>query len=236
MGSLKRIAREIRFLDGLARTLWAVRKIDPDSDVLVCDDFEDAVDKFEDHTALVFEGERYTYRQLDALANRFAAWADAQGLKHGDTVALLLPNRAEYIPAWVGLGKLGIAAALINNNLTGAALAHCLSISSADHVIIDDEGLAAVETIRAGLPRPLSYWVIDPEFAAAPDRHALDLKEPKIAPERPQKARRTGLKARDVALYIFTSGTTVMPKTPPCIRVPMTARPAPHRTASDRFQ
>jgi fatty-acyl-CoA synthase len=199
-------------LDGLARTLWAVHKIDPDSDVLVCDDFEEAVDKFADHTALVFEGEHYTYRQLDALANRFAAWADAQGLKAGDTVALLLPNRAEYVPAWIGLAKLGIASALINNNLTGAALAHCLSISNASHVITDTESLAASETIRAGLPRPLTYWVIDTDFSQAPDRHALDLKEPKLAPERPAKARRTGLKARDVALYIYTSGTTGMPK------------------------
>lgn len=212
MGPLKALAREFRFLDGLARTLWRVRKIDPDSDVLVCDDFEEAVDKFEDHTALVFEGERYTYRQLDALANRFAAWADAQGLKTGDTVAILLPNRAEYIPAWVGLGKLGVASALINNNLTGAALAHCLSISNASHVITDTESLAAIETIRAGLPRPLSYWIIDTAFPAAPDRHALDLKEPKLAPERPAKSRRTGQKARDVALYIYTSGTTGMPK------------------------
>ncbi len=212
MCPLEGIAREFRFLDGLARTLWAVRKIDPDSDVLVCDDFEEAVDKFEDHTALVFEGERYTYRQLDALANRFAAWADARGLKAGDTVAILLPNRAEYIPAWVGLGKLGIASALINNNLTGAALTHCLSISNASHVITDGESLAAVETIRAGLARPLSYWVIDSDFAATPDRHALDLKEPKLAPERPAKARRAGQKARDVALYIYTSGTTGMPK------------------------
>ncbi len=212
MGPLKRIARELRYLDGLARTLWSVRKIDPDSDVLVCDDFEDAVDKFADHTALVFEGERYTYRQLDALANRFAAWADAQGLKPGDTVALLLPNRAEYIPAWVGLAKLGVASAMINNNLTGAALAHCLSISNANHVITDSESLAAIETIRAGLARPLKYWVIDTAFTAAADRHALDLKDPKLAPERPPKARRTGLKARDVALYIYTSGTTGMPK------------------------
>ncbi|MBL8545422.1 MAG: long-chain-acyl-CoA synthetase [Hyphomonadaceae bacterium] len=212
MGPLKAIAREIRFLDGLARTLWRVRKINPDSDVLICDDFEEAVDKFADHTALVFEGERYTYRQLDALANRFAAWADAKGLKAGDTVALLLPNRAEYVPAWIGLSKLGIASALINNNLTGAALAHCLSISNASHVITDTESLAAIETIRAGLPRPLSYWIIDPGFAAAPDRHALDLREPKLAPERPAKARRTGQKTRDVALYIYTSGTTGMPK------------------------
>ncbi|ANP46481.1 long-chain-acyl-CoA synthetase [Candidatus Viadribacter manganicus] len=212
MDPLQGIAREIRFLDGLARTLWSVRKIDPDSDFLVCDDFEEAVDTFADHTALVFEGERYTYRQLDALANRFAAWADAQGLKAGDNVALLLPNRAEYVPAWVGLTKLGIAAALINNNLTGAALAHCLSISNASHVITDNEGLAATETIRAGLPRVLSYWIIDAEFPTANDRHALDLKSPKLAPERPLRSRRTGLKARDVALYIYTSGTTGMPK------------------------
>jgi fatty-acyl-CoA synthase len=212
MGLAARVAREIRFLSGLARTLWRVRKVDPDSDDLVCDDFEEAVDKFEDHTALIFEGERYTYRQLDALANRFAAWADSQGVQRGDTVALLLPNRAEYVPAWMGLAKIGVSSALINNNLTGAALAHCLSISNAQHVITDQESLAAVDTIRAGLPRALTYWVIDAESDLSGERRALDLKEPKLPPERPPRARRTGLKARDVALYIYTSGTTGMPK------------------------
>ncbi len=212
MGLAARIAREIRFVSGLARTLWRVRKIDPDSDVLICDDFEQAADDFADHTALLFEGERYTYRQLDALANRFAAWADAQGLKHGDSVALLLPNRAEYVPAWMGLNKVGVAAALINNNLNGAALAHCISISGASHLITDSEGLAAFETIRAGLARPLTLWVIDAVGALGENQRALDLKEPKLPPERPPRSRRTGLKAREVALYIYTSGTTGMPK------------------------
>ena len=206
------IRREWRFLNGVARTLWSVREIKPDSPVLVCDDFEHAVDQFGDHTALIFEGERYTYRQLDALANRFAAWGDAQGLKHGDTVALLLPNRAEYVPAWMGLAKIGVAAALINNNLTGAALAHCLSISNADHVITDTESLDAVGTIRAGLARPLTYWVIDSAGPLAERQRALDLKEPRTAPERPAASRRAGLTANDVARYIFTSGTTGMPK------------------------
>lgn len=212
MGLKARIAREVRFLNGLVRTLWNIRKIAPDSDDLVCDDFEAAVDKFADHTALVFEDERLTYRQLDALANRFAAWADAQGVQSGDTVALLLPNRAEYVSAWVGLSKVGVATALINNNLTGAALAHCLSISGAKHVIADSETIAAIDTIRAGLPRPLTYWAIDAKGSLAPGRHALDLKEPRLAPERPPRSRRAGIKARDVALYIFTSGTTGMPK------------------------
>lgn len=210
MGPLGWIARELRFLTALARTLWRIRRIDPDSPELICDDFEAAVDAYADHTALLFEGERLTYRQLDALANRFAAWTEAQGLKRGETVAVLLPNRSEYIPAWVGLAKAGIAAALINNNLTGAALAHCLSISNADHVIGDNETLAAMDTIRAGLPRPLTLWSIDPGPAAG--RRPLDLKQPPLAPERPPRARRAGLKSRDVALYIFTSGTTGMPK------------------------
>ncbi|MEZ5995562.1 MAG: long-chain-acyl-CoA synthetase [Hyphomonadaceae bacterium] len=212
MGPLARIAREIRYLDGLAHTLWRVRKIEPDSDVLICDDFEQAADKYADHTALIFEHERYTYRQLDALANRFAAWGLGLGLKPGDTVALLLPNRAEYVPAWMGLAKIGVASALINNNLAGAALAHCLSISGASHVIADAETLSAVETIRAGLARPLTYWIIDADFPAAENRQALDLKNPKTAPDRPARALRAGLKSRDVALYIYTSGTTGMPK------------------------
>ncbi|MDX2275088.1 MAG: long-chain-acyl-CoA synthetase [Hyphomonadaceae bacterium] len=208
----ERIAREVRFLTGLARTLWRVRAIDGDSDVLICDDFEQAVDKFADHTAIIFEDQTHTYRQLDALANRFAAWADAQGIARGETVALLLPNRAEYVPAWMGFAKLGIATALINNNLTGAALAHCLSISGASHVVTDATCLDALASIRVGLARPLSTWVIDADAALSEGQHFLDLKSPRAAPERPSRERRAGLKSKDVALYIFTSGTTGMPK------------------------
>lgn len=207
-----RIAREIRFLSGLARTLWRVHAIAPESDVLICDDFEAAADKFADHTAILFERETSTYRQLDAIANRFAAWALAQELGRGDTVALLLPNCTEYVPAWMGIAKTGAATALINNNLTGAALAHCLSIASASHVITDESCLDALGTIRVGLARPLTFWVIGASRPLGENQRALDLKTPRVAPERPPRSLRAGLKARDVALYIFTSGTTGMPK------------------------
>jgi fatty-acyl-CoA synthase len=211
MGPLERLKREIKYVTKLARSLWRIRKIDPESDILICDDFEAAVDKYENHTALIFENDRLTYRQLDALANRFAVWALSQDLKPGDTVALLLPNRTEYVPAWIGLAKIGVATALINNNLTGAALAHCLSISGADHVITDAESMHAIDTIRSSLPRPLTYWLIDAEHNDA-NRRSLNLKEPRLAPDRPPKSQRHGLKSKDVALYIYTSGTTGMPK------------------------
>lgn len=212
MNLFARISREIRFISGLSRTLWRVRDIAPDSDVLICDDFEQAVDRFADHTALVFEGETLTYRQVDALANRFAYWAAAQKLKAGDTVALFLPNCAEYVPAWAGIAKTGAATALINSNLTGSALAHCLSVSEADHIITDAESLDALASIRVGLARPVTIWVLNASSGLSEGVRALDLKAPKLAPERPPRSWRAGLKSRDVALYIFTSGTTGMPK------------------------
>jgi fatty-acyl-CoA synthase len=212
MSPWARIKREIRFVSGMARLFWRIRKVAPESETLICDDWEEACARFADHTALVFEGQAWTYRQLDALSNRFAAWALATGVARGDTVALLLPNRAEYVPAWMGLAKIGAAAALINNNLTGAALTHCLSISGASHVITDTESLAAVATIRAGLARPLTYWVIDAQAPLGEQQRALDLKEPKLAPARPPRSLRAGLTSRDTALYIYTSGTTGLPK------------------------
>ena len=212
MGLFARISSEFRFLRGLTRVLMGVREIDPESGVLICDDFEAAVDRFADHTAILFENDVVTYRQLDGIANRFAAWAEAQHIQRGETVALLLPNRSEYVAVWMGLAKRGIATALINTNLTGGALAHCLSISGAQHVITDASLADAFETIRVQLARPIIVWALDGEGPMGEGRHALDLHSPRLAPERPDRSVRTELKSKDVALYIFTSGTTGMPK------------------------
>src|SRR5262249_31095181 len=96
--------------------------------------------------------------------------------------------------------------------LTGAALAHSLSISGAQHVITDASLLDAFETIRVGLPRPLTLWSIDTEAPLRDGVRALDLHNPRVAPPRPDRSVRAGLKSRDVAFYIYTSGTTGMPK------------------------
>ena len=133
----QKIRREVRFLKGLSRTLKRVKSIAPDSVNLICDDLEAAVDKYGDRPAITFEGKTVSYAELDAIANRYAHWAKGQGLTRGQTVALFMPNRLEYLAIWYGLTKVGVATALINNQLTGAALAHCLNISQALHCIVD---------------------------------------------------------------------------------------------------
>ena len=206
-----RAKREVRFLRGLLRTLERVKSIKPDSSDLACDDIEAAVDKFGQRPAIVFEGRIVTYAQFDAMANRYANWARGRGINRGDTVALYMPNRIEYLAVWYGLTKVGVATALINNQLTGAALAHCLNVSGAAHLIADAETAAAFEAVRGQVTRNMMEWIVGGGAPRA-DRD-LDRTLKGVSSLRPDRSTaRAGLTAKDTALYIFTSGTTGMPK------------------------
>ncbi len=213
-----RAKREVRFVQALLRSLKRIKGIEGDSRNLVCDDLEAAVDKFPQRIAIEFEGRTLTYAQLDAMANRYAHWATGRGIKRGDTVALFMPNRLEYIPAWYGLSKVGVATALINNNLTGAALCHCLKISGAAHLIADAETAPAFEAVRNDLGRSMMEWIVGGASAKA-DRD-LDRTLKGVSSLRPtRETARYGVTAKDTALYIYTSGTTGLPK---AARIPHT--------------
>ncbi|MBS0362852.1 MAG: long-chain-acyl-CoA synthetase [Proteobacteria bacterium] len=204
-----RLQREWRFLRGLNRTLKRVKTIASDSPNLVCDDLQAAVDEFRDRTAMTFEGRTVTYAELDAIANRFAHWGKGQNLRRGQTVALFMPNRLEYFAVWYGLSKIGVVTALINNQLSGLALAHCLNISGAACVIVDTETSPVFEAAKGLLERPLLQWVLGPAHGEQRDL-VQALKSCSSLP--PDKSVREDIRARDTALYIFTSGTTGLPK------------------------
>lgn len=205
-----KLKREWRFIKGLTRTLKRVKSIAPDSDNLICDDLEAAVDKWRDSRAISFENKSITYGELDAIANRYAHWAKGQGITRGQTVALFMPNRLEYLAIWYGLSKVGVATALINNQLTGAALAHCLNISQALHCIVDAETSPCFEEVKDQLGRHIQQWVLG---AVHGDQRDLVNALKSCSQLRPDRlTAREGLTAKDTALYIFTSGTTGLPK------------------------
>ena len=205
-----RIAREWRFLKGVRRTLKRVASINAESANLSCDDLEAAVDRYRDRRALTFEGRTVTFAEMDALANRYAHWAKSQGLTRGQTVALFMPNRLEYLPIWYGLSKVGVICALINNQLGGAGLAHCLNISNALHVLVDGDTSAALMAARDQLTRQVHVW-----NHSAPVQGQRDLSNAlkscsSLRPDRLDS--RGALRAKDIALLIYTSGTTGLPK------------------------
>ena len=143
-----------------------------------------------DAPALIGESEQFTYVALVDRADRYAAWAIQQGIAAGEVVALLMPNRPEYVAAWLGLTKAGCVAALLNTNLVGDALAHCIDAAGAAHVIADAT-LAARGVTDAGI----RWWVVG-ETLELPDAGGA------LARAEPQGR----------ALMIYTSGTTGLPK------------------------
>jgi fatty-acyl-CoA synthase len=204
-----RIRREIRFLKALSRTLKRVQSISSGSANLACDDFEAAVDEHRARPAVSFEGHTLSYAEFDALANRYAHWAQENNLRRGAVVALVIPNRLEYCAIWLGLSKVGVVTALINNQLTGPALHHCLATCGAAHILVDEETLDAVEEVRGDL-KNVSVWTLGPTVRGDHRNLAQALRS--VSALRPDRSVRQGLTARDLALYIFTSGTTGLPK------------------------
>src|SRR5262249_1624323 len=101
--------------------------------------------------ALISERETLSYRALAARANRYARWAPAQGLAKGETVGLLMPNRPEYLAAWLGITRIGGVVALLNTNLGGRALAHCIDIATPRHMIVASELIESFSTARPHL-------------------------------------------------------------------------------------
>lgn len=204
-----RLERDWRFFRGLNRTLKRVKSISPTSTNLVCDDIQAAVDRWRDNPALTFERKTITFGEMDAIANRFAHWAKGVGVRRGQTVALFMPNRIEYFPIWYGLTKIGAVTALINNQLIGAPLAHCLNISGASHVIVDAETSPAFEEAKALLERPMVQWVLG---QAHGDQRDLSQALKSCSQLPPDRSVREGMTAKDTALFIYTSGTTGLPK------------------------
>ena len=138
MSLAARIRREWRFIRPLFRTLSRVRPVAGDSPHLGCDDLEDAVDRWRERTALQFEGRSFTYGEFDSLANRYAHWARARGLRRGGAVAILIvfailltrgsesPRESVFSSGWVAGAGVAVAvfAVLAGVILSSHAVSH----------------------------------------------------------------------------------------------------------------
>lgn len=208
MTFLERLYSDVALLVGLRRALKSFGAIEEDPTLTICKDIERSVDENADRIAIRFEGADMTYRQLDARANAYAHWAMAQGLKKGDAVALLMTNRPDFICCWIGLAKIGVVTGLINTNLTGAPLAHTINISNADHVIVSADMIGAYAAVAGNLQRKPKVWALEGADGAENLGAALAA----MSVERPPQNLREANTQDDVALFVYTSGTTGAPK------------------------
>ena len=65
-----------------------------------------------------------------------------------------MPNRPEYMAVWIGITSAGGVAALINTNLIGTALAHCIDIVTPKHIVVAAELAGELRHARGRCSRP----------------------------------------------------------------------------------
>jgi fatty-acyl-CoA synthase len=162
-----------------------------------------------DAPALVSDRECLTYRALAERSNRYARWALAQGLAKGEVVCLLMTNRPEYIAIWLGITSVGAVVALLNTNLTGPSLAHCIDLVSPTHLIAGAEFAGPLNTALPNLTMAPKIWIhgdSDTSF----QRVDLDIEH--HSGEMLTMSERRAPTIEDRALCIYTSGTTGFPK------------------------
>jgi citronellyl-CoA synthetase len=175
---------------------------------------EATAERFAERTAVIFEGQTRTWRELNAHANRYAAALKALGLVRGDAVSVIMENRIEFLTTIIALNKLGVTAALINTNLVGRPLTHCISITNSRMCIFGEEQLDAIADVRSGpdLEGIENYlFVPDARLASCPN-WARDLEEDAEDEDSSNPPETGQVTLGDIALNIFTSGTTGLPK------------------------
>lgn len=154
--------------------------------------------------ALLAAGGCLTYGELAARANQYARWALAQGLRPGDTVCLMLPNSPDYLAIWLGLSRMGAVAALLNTQISGASLTHCIRLAQPKTSIVAAAFCETYEAAWAG-----AIWTHGDDKTSP---RSLEAAIALLSGAPLDPAIRGGQTLRDRALLIYTSGTTGLPK------------------------
>jgi len=162
-----------------------------------------------DAPALLSDRESLTYRGLSERANQYARWALERGLAQGETVCLLMTNRPEYFAVWLGITSVGGVVALLNTNLVGSSLAHCINVVRPKHLIVAAEFVDALSTALPDLSEPPVIWTHGADHSSFP---RIDLEVDRLPGESLSSGERRSPSVEDRALYIYTSGTTGLPK------------------------
>jgi len=178
---------------------------------------ERAARLYPDAPALLEGQRRLSYALFNGWANRLARAFQAEGVKHGSVVAVMLENRAELLVTLAALAKLGAVGALINTTQRGQVLAHSLNLVSPGHFVVGEELREAFDEVRANLQGGAErlYWVADDDTLRDPGQAPAgwaNLMRLAQSQASDNLAETTQVRLKDACFYIYTSGTTGLPK------------------------
>jgi long-chain acyl-CoA synthetase len=182
------------------------------------------------HSALLFQGNAISYRELDGLSTAFANALIDLGVKPSDRVALLLPNAPQIILSLVGTWKAGGIVVPLNPLYTERELEHAICESGAETVVVLTPFYNKVKAIQPRTPvrnviatnikefLPSVKKLLFTMLKERKDGHRIELqhgdwwlsdllRKHKNAPKLSHQVKPT-----DPAILLFSGGTTGTPK------------------------
>jgi fatty-acyl-CoA synthase len=153
--------------------------------------------------ALTFEGTTWTYGELLDRIDRLAAALRAGGVCHGDRVAFIGFNQPAFVETMFATARLGAIFVPLNFRLTGQELTYIIGDAGVHTLVAGPEHRELIEPVRTALP-VRRYLAVEPAEGWEPYGAVRDAAEPLGRP--------ATVGEDEVALIMYTSGTTGLPK------------------------
>ncbi|MGQ9626015.1 MAG: class I adenylate-forming enzyme family protein [Anaerolineae bacterium] len=173
--------------------------------MLVNDFLQNSARRFPDKVALAFEERRWTYAQLESMANRVANALLKNGVERGDRVVIFLPNCPEVVVSIFAILKAGAVFSVVNHSTKPDKLIYILNNCRAKALV--------VQTRQAGLLSEISQKVPSLKLiiSSGQDKAAQLSFEEILGTYPDSQPPRTCIDV-DLAALIYTSGSTGQPK------------------------
>jgi len=158
-----------------------------------------------DAIAFEFEGRRTSFSEFDIQTNRVAHALLALGVKPGERIAYLGKNSDIYFELLLGAIKAKVVMAPVNWRLAGPEIAFIVEDCRAPVLFVGPEFVEQVRGIQAQLPSVRNF--ISTEGGAADWQDFAAWRDAQIGGDL-----NTDISPRDIAIQLYTSGTTGKPK------------------------
>jgi len=172
---------------------------------------EQNAENLPDHTAFLFEDSSWTWQSLNQESNKISNFFLKLGIESGDIVTIMMENSAEFLFITTGINKIQGISSLININQRKQALIHAFEISEGKWFIIDGSSLKAFNEVfdDLNIAKENVFVSNNLENLEHPFRDLRKILD-EISQNNPDTTFKSNL--RDDSTYIFTSGTTGLPK------------------------
>nr|XP_057943970.1 long-chain fatty acid transport protein 2-like [Doryrhamphus excisus] len=170
--------------------------------------------KTQPHKPLIlFKDDIFTYQDVDRLSSQAARVLLHSGVvRPGDTVALFVGNEPMFVWTWLALFKLGCSAALLNSNIRSKSLLHCFECSGAKVLLVAQDLQSAVEEVQPELREQQVSVLIMGDACTTEGGLSFTDKMRQMSSEPLDEDLRSHVTLQDPAVYVYTSGTTGLPK------------------------